>query len=129
MSAISETRHARACPTRSSRSMPRGGEPFEVLTLGDDDQAVLGDGQAAGAVGLAVIADGEAGGDLDFLVDDGAADAGVAADLDLVEEDRVLDQGEAVDPHPGREDAAEDLAPRDDRPRADDRVEGRAPAV
>ena len=74
------------------------GEPFEVLGLGDDGDALLGDGQAAGEVGLAVPADLEAGGDLHVLVDDRAADPGVAADLDAVEEDRVLDQGEAVDP-------------------------------
>ena len=55
--------------------------------------------------------------------------AGVAADVDAVEEDRVLDQGVAVDPHARREDAAVDLAARDDRPLADDRVERRAPAV
>src|SRR5438045_355548 len=86
-----------------------GGEALDVLGLGDDGDAVLGDDQAAGAVGVAVPADVEAGGDADLLVDDGAADPRVPADLDAVEEDRVLDQGEAVDPHPGGEDAAVDL--------------------
>ena len=60
--------------------------------------AVFGDGEAPGEVGLAVPADLEAGGNPDVLVDDRAADAGVAADHDAVEQDRVLDQGVAVAP-------------------------------
>jgi hypothetical protein len=104
-------------------------EPLEVLALGDDGDAFLGDGQAAGQVGGAVPADVEAWGDLDVLVDDRAANPRVPADLDAVEEDRILDQREAVDPDARREDAPVDLASGDDRPLADDRVERRTPAV
>src|SRR5215207_674513 len=45
------------------RSGVGGAESFEVLALGDDGDAVLGDGQPACQVGAAVPADVEAGGD------------------------------------------------------------------
>ncbi len=69
----------------------------EALQLGDHHHARFGDGEAAGAVQLVVVADLGPRGHVDPLVDDRPADLGVPADVHALEEDRVLDLGVAVD--------------------------------
>src|SRR3954452_22771375 len=64
----------------SPPSMPAG-EALGQLGLGDDDDALVGDGEAALAVPLQVVADRRAGGHARLLVDDGPADAAVPADV------------------------------------------------
>src|SRR5208337_5174022 len=101
-------------PASPSPAASRSHKSLEIFSLGDDGEAVGADGQAARKVELAVPADLKTGRDFHFLVDDAAADSGMAADVHAVQQDRVLHQGVAVDPHIRRDDAAEDLASRDD---------------
>ena len=65
----------------------------DAVGLGDHGDAAFGDGEAALPVELVVVADLDASGDVDALVDDRPADLGVPADVDAVEEDRVLAPG------------------------------------
>src|SRR5262249_57916601 len=98
------------------------------LRLGDDDDALLGQQEAAGPVLVGVVADGRVRRDADVLVDDGPPDAAVPADVDAVEQDGALHHGEAVDADVGRQDAAADVAAGDDAPLADHAVVGLAAA-
>src|SRR4051794_38933250 len=75
------------------------GRGVEGLALGDDDDPLLADKEAALPVVLLVVADGGVRGNLHVLVDDRPANAAVPSDLDAVEEDRVLDVGIAVHAH------------------------------
>src|SRR6266849_5614610 len=86
----------------------------ERLALGDDDDALLGDLEAALAIVIRMDADGRVRRDLDVLVDDGLLDAAVAADVDALEQDRVLYNGEAVDADARGQNAVADMAARDD---------------
>src|SRR5262245_15383777 len=102
---------------------------FQAVAFGDDDDAVVGDGEAAAAVELEVVADFYAGRDFHALVDNGAADVRVAADLHAFEENGIFDLGIAVDAHERAENAALHQAAGDDGTGADHAVHGTAGAV
>src|SRR5262249_53405567 len=96
--------------------------------LGDDDDALLGDDEAALLVVFEVVADGGALGDVHVLVDDGLADAAVAAAGDALEQDRVFDEGETVDADVGGEKAMASMAALSHGAWADHAVVGLAAA-
>src|SRR5262245_24453361 len=86
------------------------------------DHAALRDREAL-AVALQVVADDFAGGDPHALVDDAAAQLRAAAHVDEREEHALLDVAVAVHAHAVEADRALEGAARDDRARADDRVD------
>src|SRR6185503_8050935 len=86
---------------------------LQAVALGDDDDAVFGDGQAAATVEIQVEANLHAGGDFHPFIDDGSADTGVASDIDAVKENRIGNVGETINPHARAEDAALDKAAGD----------------
>src|SRR5262249_34518979 len=121
--------------TRSAHATPLAGsahvlsrERLRQLVFGDDDDALLGDLEAAAAVVLQVVADGGVRLDFHILIDDGPADATVPADVHALKDDGILQQGEAVDANIGRQDAAADIAATDDAALTDHAVVGFAAA-
>src|SRR5262245_27737571 len=102
---------------------------LEAVALGDDDNAVIGDGEAALAIEVEVVADLHAGRHFDAFVDNRPANLGVAADIDSFEEDRIFDMRIAVNADEWPEDTPLDEPARDNRAGADDAIHGPAGAV
>src|SRR5262249_33830322 len=74
------------------------------------------------AVGVAVVADGRAFGDMDIAVNDGALNAAVASDVHVREQDAGIHFTVRIHPHIGREHAALHHAARHNASRGYDRI-------
>ena len=72
---------------------------LDAVGFGDDDDAVVADGEATLAVFLQVVANLDASGDLHSLVDDRSFDARVTTDVDPFEKDRIFHVGVTVYAH------------------------------
>src|ERR1700722_7529526 len=69
-------------PSCNLRTFECLSKPLQFFPFGNDDDAVFGDREAAGEVGVAIPANLKAYGDPDILVDDRAANARIAANVD-----------------------------------------------
>ena len=76
---------------------------FQNNVVGDHDDAPFGYLEVLG-VGFGVEADGEAGGHLDAVFDDGPLHLGPGADLHIIPEDGRVHPGPSADADAGRED-------------------------
>src|ERR1700684_4278881 len=93
----------------------------------DHGDAAFGD-EITLAVGLGVIADGCAFGDVHVPVEDGFANATTASDADVREQNAVVHFGVGVDAHIGGKNRILDDAAGDDASVGDDGIEGGAGA-
>jgi len=89
----------------------------QAVGLGDYGHTVLGDGEAAAAVEIVIVADFDSRRDLQPLLDNRTADLGVPADLNPLEQNRFVDPCETVDPCLGAEDGPLHVAAGDNRGR------------
>src|ERR1043165_9280501 len=93
------------------------------LTLGDDDDALLGHGEPTAEVVLPVVADHRVLGNAHLLVDDGSPNACAPADIHAAEQNRILHPGITIDPYVRRQDAVLHHAAAEDAALTDNAVE------
>src|SRR5438270_457054 len=82
--------------------------------LGNDNDALLGDHEAALAIMVEVVADGRILRNLHVLVDNRAANAAMATHVNALEQNGRLHQGKAIDAHVRRQNAPAHVAAADD---------------
>ena len=82
---------------------------FHAVGFGDYSQARVGDRKTATAVQVVVVADLDAGGNVDALVDDRPANFGVSPDVHPFKQNGIDHLGVAVDAGIGPDDLPFDL--------------------